>query len=154
MLQWSVPFLCFHYIGVADLLRKKRCLTHIIFYLKKSQLFPISGCFSLVIPLENINNDACGGRLTKLSGTLSLSHLSLSPPSFPLIPTPWMQAGVHTPADSLSFRIAIPSPSLWLSPSLLSPLVDFSPLLCGTPVRKTHLSFSMFFIRLSPCVFL
>ncbi|KAM8733571.1 uncharacterized protein tmsb2 [Acanthopagrus schlegelii] len=38
-----------------------------------------------------------------------------------------MQAGVHTPADSLSFRIALPSPSLCLYPSLFSPLVDFSP---------------------------
>ncbi|XP_023275074.1 thymosin beta-like [Seriola lalandi dorsalis] len=31
-----------------------------------------------------------------------------------------MQAGVHTPADSLSFRIALPSPSLSLSLPALS----------------------------------
>ncbi|XP_069388012.1 uncharacterized protein tmsb2 [Paralichthys olivaceus] len=41
-----------------------------------------------------------------------------------------MQAGVHTPAESLSFRIALPSPSLRLYPSLLSLLSwwIFSPL--------------------------
>ncbi|CAI5651593.1 unnamed protein product [Oreochromis niloticus] len=50
-----------------------------------------------------------------------------------------MQAGVHTPADSLSFLAALLSPSLYRCPSLLSPPVDFSPLLRGTSVRKIHL---------------